>query len=166
MDADLRQFADTFAQAVIAREYERAQAMLADWLQPTVSAATLQAMIEREVREVCEANAIAADLHPQSWQVSSNSSSLEAIREPQVYTSVRNSGWLGEAKRDAAGKLVSPVADGFTAGQFRQWLAVQFMPSDESQQAFGIDAFLDFWMAVAEVDGEYRIGYFEIEDPD
>lgn len=29
-----------------------------------------------------------------------------------------------------------------------------------------VDAWMDFWAAAVEVDGEYRIGYFEIHDSD
>jgi hypothetical protein len=166
MEETYKQFADSFARAVIARDYDSAHAMLADWLQPTISAARLQEMIEKEVHEVCEANEIVADVYPDAWQVDGNDSTLESISIPKIYTSLRNSGWLGEQKKDRNGKLVSPVAGEFTGAQFRQWLIIQFMPNDEAQQELGIDAFLDFWMAVAEVNGEYRIGYFEIEDPD
>jgi cell division protein YceG involved in septum cleavage len=58
MEEMYQQFADRFAKAVIARDYRAAHSMLADWLQPTVSAAKLQEMIEKEIQEVCEANEI------------------------------------------------------------------------------------------------------------
>jgi hypothetical protein len=161
-----KKFADTFAEAVIAKDYNKAHAMLADWLQPRVSAATLQAMIEKEIREVCEANEIDEEVYPTEWRVDGNESTLESISQPQIYTSVRNSGWLGKQQKDSAGQLVTPVAQEFTEGQFRKWLSIQFMPDDDTQERLGFDAYLDFWMALAEVNGEYRIGYFEIEDPD
>lgn len=161
-----KEFADTFARALVSRDFDKAHAMLADWLQPKVSAATLQAMVEKEIREVCKANAVTEELYLDEWHVSGNSSSLESLREPQCYTSVRNSGWLGKQKKDSSGELVSPVAEEFTDEQFRQWMFIQFTLDEETQYRLGFDAYLDFWFALAEVNGEYRIGYFEIEDPD
>jgi hypothetical protein len=168
MEVKYKQFADRFAQAVVARDYDKAHAMLADWLQPTVSAAKLQEMIEKEIREVCEANEIEEAVYPTDWEVDGNNSTLESLREERSYISVRNSGWLGEQKANysAQGDMVKPIAEEFTAGLFRKWLCIQFMPDEDAQDELGIDAFLDFWMAVAEVNGEYQVGYFEIEDPD
>jgi hypothetical protein len=168
MEVDYKQFADKFAQAVIARDYNQAHTMLADWLQPTVSATTLQEMIEKEICEVCEANEIEESVYPDDWRVDGNSSTLESLKDERSYISARNSGWLGEQKINFSthGDIVKPIAEEFTCEQFRKWLCIQFMPNPDAQGELGIDAFLDFWMAVAEVNGEYRIGYFEIEDPD
>jgi hypothetical protein len=45
-------------------------------------------------------------------------------------------------------------------------MVIQFMPNHEEQDELGIDAWLDWWMILVEVEGAYRIGFFEIEDPD
>jgi hypothetical protein len=161
-----KEFADTFAQALVAKDFDKAHAMLADWLQPRVSAATLQAMVEKEIREVCEANEVTEAVYLNEWRVTGNSCSLESLRDPKIYTSVRNSGWLGNQKKDSSGELVTPVAREFTDEMFRQWLVIQFILDEETQDRLGFDAYMDFWFALAEVNGEYRIGYFEIEDPD
>jgi hypothetical protein len=161
-----KEFADTFARALVARDFDKAHAMLADWLQPKVSAATLQAMVEKEIREVCEANEVTEEVYLKEWQITGNSCSLESLRDPKIYTSVRNSGWLGKQKKDGSGELVTPVAKEFTDEMFRQWLVIQFILDEATQYRLGFDAYMDFWFALAEVNGEYRIGYFEIEDPD
>jgi hypothetical protein len=168
MKAEYKQFADTFAQAVTTRDYDKAHTMLADWLQPTVSAAKLQQMIEKEIREVCEANEIEEDVYPDDWQVDGNSTTLESLREEHSYISVRNSAWLGEQRGNFStdGDIAKPIAEEFTSEQFRKWMCIEFMPNSEAQDELGIDAYLDFWMALAEVNGEYRIGYFELEYPD
>lgn len=168
METEYKQFADRFAQAVTTRDYDTAHAMLADWLQPTVTADRLREMIEKEIREVCEANEIEEDVYPDAWDVDGNSSTLESLREEHSYISARNSGWAGEERSgfSANGDLRKPIAEEFTTEQFRKWICIEFMPNEEAQQELGIDAFLDFWMALAEINGEYRIGYFEIEDPD
>lgn len=168
MEEAHKQFADTFAKAVVAKDYQTAHAMFADWLQKTVSAAKLQEMIEKEIQEVCEANEIEEMVYPEDWTVDGNSSTLEDLREERSYTYARNSAWLGERKANFSihGDLRKPIADQFTSARFCKWLCIQFMPNPEAQEVLGIDAFLDFWMAIAEVNGEYKIGYFELEDPD
>jgi hypothetical protein len=168
MEEMYQQFADRFAKAVIARDYRAAHSMLADWLQPTVSAAKLQEMIEKEIQEVCEANEIEEMVYPDDWTVDGNSSTLESLREERSYISARNSAWLGERKGDFSSNddIGKPIAVEFTSEQFRKWLCIQFMPNPDAREDLGIDAFLDFWMALAEVEGEYKIGYFELEDPD
>ena len=45
-------------------------------------------------------------------------------------------------------------------------MVIQFQPSEAEQDELGIDAWLDWWMMLVDVEGELRIGYFEIEDPD
>src|ERR1051325_1598507 len=55
MKEEYKQFAAEFAAAVCARDYEAAHARLAPWLRQAISPAKLQEMIEREIRETCDA---------------------------------------------------------------------------------------------------------------
>lgn len=168
MEEAYKQFANAFARVVVAKDYHTAHAMLADWLQRMITPTMLQEMIETEIRETCEAAGLKELVYPDDWQVDGNSSTLEDLKQLRSYTSARNSGWLGEPKANFSidDDLVKPIADEFSAVHFRQWLCIQFMPNPEAQGDLEIDAFFDFWMAVAEVNGEYKIGYFELEDPD
>ena len=168
MEEAYKQFANAFATAVCAKDYDVAHAMLARWLQVNISQAKLQEMIEKEIREVCQAAELEEMAYPDSWDIDGNSSTLEYLREPGSYLSTRNSGWLGENRSgySSAGDLVKPLADDVTDENFRQWMCIQFMPSEEAQGNIDIDAFVDFWMALVEVDGQFKIGYFELEDPD
>jgi hypothetical protein len=168
MEEAYKQFADAFAKAVVAKDYHTAHSMLADWLKPSLTPARLQEMVEREIRETCEAAELEEMAYPDHWEVDGNSSTLEDLKELRAYPSARNSGWLGAQKAEVSinGDLVKAIADEFTADQFRKWLCIQFMPNPEAQDDLDIDAFFDFWMALAEVHGEFKIGYFELEDPD
>jgi hypothetical protein len=40
------------------------------------------------------------------------------------------------------------------------------MPAEGEDAELDVDAWFDFWMALVEIEGEYKIGYFEFEDPD
>jgi hypothetical protein len=143
MEEPYKQFADRFAKAVVAKDYLTAHSLLADWLQPTVSAAKLQEMIEKEIQEVCEANEIEEMVYPDDWTVDGNSSTLESLRQERSFISARHSAWLGEPKADFSGKddLVKPIAEAFTADLFRKWLCIQFMPNPDALEDLGIDAF-------------------------
>jgi hypothetical protein len=168
MEDAYKQFAAEFAAAVCAKDYQAAQGMLAPWLQQTIAPAKLQEMIEREIREVCEAAELEEPAYPEAWDIDGNSSTLESLRDPSSFISTRNSGWLhGEGQGySGAGDIVKPIAADVTAENFRQWLCIQFMPNEDAQGDLDIDAFVDFWMALVEVNGQYKIGYFELEDPD
>src|SRR5436190_24383202 len=111
METEYKQFANRFAQAVTTRDYDTAHAMLADWLQPTVTADRLREMIEKEIREVCQANEIEEDVYPEDWDIDGNSSTLESLREEHSYVSERNSGWPGEERSgfSANGDLRKPI---------------------------------------------------------
>ncbi|MBI3649642.1 MAG: hypothetical protein HY231_01190 [Acidobacteria bacterium] len=163
-----QQFGNRFAAAVVAKDYVTAHSLLAAWLQPKVTVAKLQEMIEKEISEVCAAAELDELVYPETWSLDGNSSTVEELKEPHSYISTRNSGWLGAERPNysSAGDLLKPLADEVTADNFRQWMCIQFMPTEEAQNDLDIDAFLDFWMAVVEVDGQLQIGYFELEDPD
>jgi hypothetical protein len=168
MDEGYKQFASAFATAVCAKNYQAAHQMLAPWLQQTLSQAKLQEMIEKEIREVCDAAEVAEMAYPDTWEIDGNSSTLESLRDPHSFISTRNSGWLnGEGQGySSAGDLVKPIADEVTTENFRKWMCIQFMPNEEARGDLDIDAFVDFWMALVEVGGQFKIGYFELEDPD
>ena len=167
MNEAYKQFGDRFAQAIVARDYQAAHSMLAAWLQKTITPAKLQEMIEKEVGEVCEAAELEELAYPETWEIDGNHSTIADLRDPRSYVSTRNSGWLGEGRSySGTGDLAKPIADEVTEENFRKWMCIQFMPSEEAQDDLDIDAFLDFWMAVVEVNGQFKIGYFELEDPD
>lgn len=143
---EYREFAENFAETIIAKDFTSAHQMLAPWLQQSVTPDGLAQMIAAEVQETAEINEIEGNLHPASYDIDSNSCSLADLREPRSYA----------ASRDIAPEV--------TTENFRQWMVRQFQPSEDEE--LEIDAYVDLWMIVVEIDGEYKVGYFEMEDPD
>jgi hypothetical protein len=143
---EYREFAERFASAIVVRDFTSAHAMLAPWLQRSMTADGLARMIQNEVQETAEINEIEGELHPGTYEIDSNSCSLQDLQEPRSYAKDRD------------------IAPEVTAENFRQWMVIQFQPAEDED--LEIDAYVDFWMIVVEIGGEYKIGYFEMEDPD
>jgi hypothetical protein len=141
-----RDFAGRFARAIIAKDYAAAHRMLAPWLQRSLTPARLAEVIEAEVKEIADINEIGADVHPKTYQIDSNICTLEDLKGFRSY---------------AEDRIIAPEV---TDENFRKWMVIQFQPSEDEE--LDVDAYLDWWMILVEQDGEYSIGYFEIEDPD
>jgi hypothetical protein len=122
--------------------------MFASWLIRAVTPQQLRESIEQEVKEVAEANELEGGLHPTSYEIDSNTCSLEDLKKPPSYREPRR------------------IPEEVNEENYRQWMVVQFQPAPEEQDELGIDAWLDWWMLLVEEDGELKIGFFEIEGPD
>ena len=143
-----RQFAQTFATRIIQSDFDGAHQLLAPWLRQMVSAEQIRALIQKEVQEVAEANELEGEFNPGDFNIDSNSCTLDDLKEEMSFRESRQ------------------ITQEVTAENFRQWMVIQFMPTQQEHDELGIDAWLDWWMIVVEIEGEYRIGFFEIEDPD
>jgi hypothetical protein len=56
----------------------------------------------------------------------------------------------------------SPLPDHVTDSNFRRWCCLQFLPLEESDA----DACFDWWMALIEEKGEWKVGSFHVLDSD
>jgi hypothetical protein len=148
IDKTYEEFARAFATRVIESDFAAAHRMLAPWLAATIAPEQIQEMIKKEVEAVKEANELEGELHPTSYQIDYNSCTLQDLKEMRSYREAR--------------KISEEIND----RNFRQWMVVQFQPTEQEQDDLGIDAYLDWWMMLVHVGGEIKIGYFEIEDPD
>ena len=148
LEQPYRQFAHTFATRIIESDFAGAHKLLAPWLMQSVTPDQIRAMIKKEVQEVAEANELEGEMHPTSYEIDSNSCSLSDLKEIPSYREPRQ------------------ISDQINEETYRKWMVIQFQPSEAEQDELGIDAWLDWWMMLVDVEGELRIGYFEIEDPD
>jgi len=145
-----RRVMEQFARAIIARDYPAAHACFADWLKQQVSQERLQAAIEKQLGEIAEAAELDGLIYPEDFRVDGNSCTLAELRQDrtQLYGI----------------EPVCKLSPEMTEANFRKWMVIVFMPAEGAE--IDVDAWMDFWAAAVEVDGRFRIGYFEIHDPD
>lgn len=143
-----KDFAQAFAVNIIELDFVAAHRMLAPWLMNSITPEQLRRLIHKEVQEVAEANEIEGEYHPGSYEIDSNICTLQDLKETPSYRDARQ------------------IAEQVNEENYRQWMVIQFQPTQQEQEELDIDAWLDWWMIVVEVEGELRMGYFEIEDPD
>lgn len=148
LEESYRQFAQAFATRIVESDFVAAHQMLAPWLIPAVTAQDLQALVQRKIEEVAEANDLEGELHPGSYDIDWNSSTLEDLKRQPSYREPRQ------------------IPEEINEENYRQWMVIQFRPGQREQDELGIDVWLDWWMMLVDVKGEPRIGFFEIEDPD
>ena len=148
IDKTYEEFARDFATRVIESDFVAAHRMLAPWLAAVVTPQQIHDLIKKGVEEVKEANDLDGELHPTSFQIDYNSCTLQDLKEMPSYREAR--------------KISEEVND----QNFRQWMVIEFQPTEQEQDDLGIDAYLDWWMMLVDVAGEIKIGYFDIEDPD
>lgn len=147
MKEEFEKLASNFAKAIIAEDFDSAHAHFASWLKEEVSPEDLQSAIEAWLLEINKVWGIEELIYPADFSIGGNSSLLKSLKE--------NYDWREPRK-------FSPE---LTDENFRQWMFIQFLP-DENDERVDLDAWLDFWMAVAEENSELKIGYFELEDVD
>ena len=147
MKEEYEKFAAGFAQTIVDEDFDAAHKYFAPWLQNEISAADFRGTIEDWLREMNDVWEIDELIFPDEFAVSSNSSSLESLKEKESWRAPRN------------------ISDEVTAENFRQWMVIEFMP-DEEDERVELDGWFDFWFALVETGGQLRIGYFEILDVD
>ncbi|HEY7543268.1 MAG TPA: hypothetical protein VID27_00205 [Blastocatellia bacterium] len=149
-----RKFAEEFAAKINAQDFEAAHRFFAPWLRDGIAPEHLQEMVESELRETADAAGLEELVYPKTFRVDSNSCTIDDLREIK-----KREYAYGRRDRRA-------IPDEITADNFRQWTVIQFMPAEGEDAELDVDAWFDFWMALVEIEGEYKIGYFEFEDPD
>jgi hypothetical protein len=81
---------------------------------------------------------------PVEFEVDGNNSDYDTLKEP-----------------DGQDLPTRPFDSRITKQNFRQWMCVQLIPDEESE-----DLPVDVWMAVVNLDGHLRIGYLEAAGAD
>jgi hypothetical protein len=141
---------ERFARAIIARDYPSAHNCFAEWLKEQVSEERLQAAIEKQLGEIAEVAELDGIIYPEDFCVDGNSCTLTDVREDRTTL--------------YGIEPVFKVSPEMTEANFRKWMVITFMPVEGAE--IDVGAWMDFWAAAVDVDGQYRIGYFEIHDPD
>ncbi|HEX8891304.1 MAG TPA: hypothetical protein VF779_19305 [Pyrinomonadaceae bacterium] len=150
MEEAYKQFADAFAHSILRLDFSAAHKMLAPWLKDEITPERLRLFVETELKEVAAGFDLEEIIYPKAYHADGNSCSLDDLRSARSYITSRRSN--------------ESIPTEVTEENFRKWMVIQFTPAPEGE--LEMDAWFDFWMMLVEVGGEYRIGYFEFEDPD
>jgi HD superfamily phosphohydrolase len=136
-----RNFSESFANTIISREFDRALQYFAPWLQNEFSTEDFRKTIENELQEMNKIWEIEQIIYPESFEISTNPCSFSELK-----------------------KIVKFPKE-LTDENFRQWMVIQFLP-DEEDERIEFDGWFDLWLAIVELNGELRIGHFEIKEVD
>jgi hypothetical protein len=88
----------------------------------------------------------------------------DGMPAPKEFTLDGNSCGLEDLEPNEFGPLTQPLPFEITKENYRKWMVIEFKP--DPGENTGFDACLDLWMAVVEISGALKIGYFEPADPD
>ena len=136
-------FAADFSQTIIDQDFTAAHQFLALWLQNEISSDDLKAKFEAELWEMNCYWDISELIYPQKFHLEWNSCDWQTVKK--------------YANHEPNLEMSEEI--------FRKWMAIEFLP-DENDERIEFDGWFDFWLAIVEINGELKIGYFEFEDVD
>ena len=170
-NAEHRRFAETLAEAIVARDHAAAHAMLAGWLQRIVSAEDLRRLLDRYCEIIAESIGRGLML-PAEYSVHYSDWNLEYL--------TGGSGWGArprEGGRIEPDDLIDvnwgieddatlPIPPENTDENFRAWISIEFTPTPQERYECGIDCYFQLGFILVEEAGRLRVGYFHITGAD
>lgn len=146
-----RSFVQSLGELIVQRDFAGLHARLAPRLQSQVSVTELQAFIEKEIQVMRELRD-GPEMYPDDYEASYGSVGLADLLEDRG---------PGFSRADSLGDF-----EEITPENFRHWMNLALLTSDEDQEEYDVDGFYDLWMVVVEHEGQLRAAYFEIHDLD
>jgi hypothetical protein len=147
VDDDIRLFGEALGKRVLARDWNGVHALLAPWMQQSVTADEVRTFFENEYLEALRSNGIEEMHYPEhpDPEVGGNGfTNATSLREPISWE----------------GNRVRSVAPEVTDANMRYWLRLQLQCSDEQMETFGFDYFSEIWLAVVDNGDGPRVGYW------
>jgi hypothetical protein len=137
MDRNCESLCETLAKHIVARDFDKAHALLAPWLRAAIKPSDIRTMIQ-EAGEGLPA--------PAAWTLDEGLAEFEDLRKANEY-----------------GPPSEPVSNEITAQNYKGWLCIQFTPGEaEGDEP---NACFDLWLAVVEIGGVHCVGYLETAEP-
>ena len=147
MDEDVRALGEHLGRRALARDWPGVHALLAPWLQRTMSPDDVREFFENEYRESLKANGVEDLRYPEYAEPEvggNNFMNATELRKPISW----------------AGNKVRPVAPEVTDDNVRFWMSVKLLCSDAQMESLGFDFFSETWMAVVTTSEGLRVGYW------
>jgi hypothetical protein len=150
MDDDIRLFGDDLGRRALARDWPAVHALLAPWMQRTMSVDDVRAFFENEYRatirssDIGETDEMHYPEHPEPDVGGNGHTNATALRQPMSWDNGR----------------VRAVAPEVTDENMRYWMRLQLQCSDEQMETLGVDFFSEVWLAVVTTGEGLRVGYW------
>jgi hypothetical protein len=128
--------ADVFARAVIERDFAQAYDLTTRGLRARMDLGRFARALEDAEAEVAP---------PGRYQLGGNPISFQELAE-------------------SAARAGKPLPDDIDGTSFRRWLCIEFQPDPDDESE--LDACYDLWCLTVEEEGDERVAYFEVHDPD
>lgn len=143
MPDDIESLIDAFGNAVVRRDHEALDVLLAPWIRV---GAALDA-VQRSVDEIAEAWELEDAGWPKEFSGSTSPLGYEELTAPSDFPPGRD------------------IPDNVTAENFAGWTCITFSPR-EDDEALGFDAYCDAWFAAVRLADGLHVGSLETVDPD
>jgi hypothetical protein len=140
-ESDWEAFLNGLGTAVVQRDFSGAHGMLTEWLQESVTADELRNQIGKKLGEISEAVGLEETGYPKRYEIGEGDITVEELREE-----------------------FEEMPQEVTDENFRQWVVLNFLPGEDEDA--GVDAWLGWWLLLVDCDGELKVGFYQIEDPD
>jgi len=147
VDDDVRLFGQHLGTRALARDWTGVHAMLAPWMQQTMTPDGVRAFFENEYRLTLQDNSVDSmhyPEHPEPQLGGNGFTNATALRKPIS--------WEGDRIR--------PVAPEVTDANMKYWMSIQLQCSDAQMDTFGFDFFSEVWLAVVQTNEGLRVGYW------
>ncbi|HYV61273.1 MAG TPA: hypothetical protein VE958_01285 [Bryobacteraceae bacterium] len=147
MDENIRVFGETLGRRALAKDWAGVRAMLAPWMQRSLSVEEVRCFFENEYRSLLEESGVKGMHYPEypDPEVGGNTyMNASRLREPIEFQN----------------KKIRPVAPEVTDENMRFWMKLQLQCSDQQMARFGFDYFCEVWMAVVETPAGLGVGYW------
>jgi hypothetical protein len=141
---DIRQLGTGLGQRMIARDWAGVHALLAPWLQATLSPDDVRAFFQDQYRDVLEDNGVEGTHHPEKIHIGGNAE----MTAKELHSPV--SSWS---------EHVRPVPLEVTDENLRYWMRLVLECSDEQADELEFDDLADVWLAVVETGEGLRVGF-------
>jgi hypothetical protein len=144
-----REFVEQWGNAIVAKDGARTHAMLAPWLQARQGPGALHELLLKGIRAYAD----------EQW----DGAQLQFF---ETFTVDGNDSFTGEdierLKAEPTGEFPD-MAQEVTPANFRAWMVLSLAGPEDDEP---VNAVADLWLAVVEVGGELRVGYYRLLDAD
>jgi hypothetical protein len=154
MEKAARDFLSGFAKCIISQNYNDAYQMFTPGLKEQISKEKFQTAIENNLMETNKEGDINELIYPEDFMVSNGVLEFKDFKN-----------WE-EEEHYCLFQSCKKLPDDVTEDNYRYWGHIAFLVSEEQSLTLDFDGWFDFWCVLVEINNQYSIGYFQINELD